>query len=969
MRKIKSYRSPWYAGGGAAGPPGPPGGIGTIIDLTVNAAQSLQFASTLVKGQFYRIIDAMASTWAVIVMADDIDKMGTIGQGIFGGIAGTFFADVNYELGMTVGTVDQITRVYDALYDNYVEGYAAVVLFRWNDLTWGGNHIEDGSFIDFTGSTVASVYNNRLSGQSYILGNASTVATDVSYNVLTGQAYIDISDGQVANVLHNELTNTSYIEIYFLLPLVSVTYNVVKNNSNIFTNSSTVIADGALLITQNNIDQNSNLNLSGANIVGDGFTGGEVSNNIVSEGSNFILSLTATTVVKYNTLLSKSYVNFNTAILIGENGIQYNYFNVGEVQLQNSVINEFMGNNFLFGGITCGGISATVQLAMSFNTVFNLQVLFNGKIQDFSRNYFENSIVNITNQVTEFVSLTDNYVFGSNFIIGNIAIGGNVSNNIVINGFEGLGNTGLYIGKNVTGGVINNEITGHSLFYVPQVNGDVKNNKLSGASIVSFNTLAVCGPIIGNILSGSSRIDNNATTNVGGLSYNSIVENSILDISGCVTGTAITYNTISAGSTLSLATATIGGGVNYNKIEQGSSFSIVVNSTVTNNINNNILSASSQIYLSNAAISDSILRNNLVTSSIYGENVVLVLLNNNQIEGDANLIITGINSTIIDANIIFHDCTFDLTNATLPSGVAENRMTTGSQVSLANSTIAYFKQNLIENSDLTFTNCSTEHIRDNYFIDSNILADGLSSGDRIDENRIESSDQNWENAILNGIYNNYIVQESILYLNGCTFTSPIHHNLLEQFSSINNSHIVLDVQGSMSYNRISENSNINFDVNNFANDFAYNNIAGGSNIQLNDNSNLLACNIKTMNATINTGTNHQNRTYLYNAYSNFTEELDLSDAGIFTGTTLTIPSLFAGYIGIMTFTAIPAACSINTVVNDGFGTPYVFYGDSSNTVTWGFTPLPLGYTQITASNNSYATFDHLTNLILAWLNY
>lgn len=281
----------------------------------------------------------------------------------------------------------------------------------------------------------------------------------------------------------------------------------------------------------------------------------------------------------------------------------------------------------------------------------------------------------------------------------------------------------------------------------------------------------------------------------------------------------------------------------------------------------------------------------------------------------------------------------------------------------------------------------------------------LELGNDFNYNTISHGVLNLSSGVIAEFFTNNIVeQDSDFNLSNCNVGTSVINNTLTGDSDFNSGNANLTFTDcGLSYNVLSGRSSIEFNGDSeFDQDIDYNVIGIESEIILTDtvgfdknditnsevnvndaelsetvvrDSTLTVSNgtvvddssITGMIADINTGLNYDRRTYMRNAYSNFEMTLDFDD--VFSAGTLTLPAGAEDFVGIFRTDNIPASCTVSSIVNDAFLTPYVIYGDTSGTITWGFTPLPLSYTQITAKTQSYACFDYLTNLILAWLNY
>lgn len=476
------YRSPWVSGGTSGGGGG--GDIHEIVDLTVNQAQIMQDAGTLKKGQFYRITNAMANTWAVIVMAIAADQMGNVGEGIYGGISGTLFCDITYNLGVNIGDTDKLEKVWDPQYGNYVEGYAAILKFRWDNSLWTKNRVQSGSLIDFTGTVdIGNVSGNVLNGASTLTGNAGTHIGNVQYNSLTGQSHIYLSDcvanseisfntisglsaidarnGSIGECMYNEIYGNSFMIIKFSAGSCDCSANTIGGGAQIVTDSNTIcLRVGNNMVIGNDLGSGV-LDLSGVNMAGFSCTENSMTNGAIMDFDSSVVAGN----VEHNTLQGQSRFEFSSSnikgvknnilseesVIIGDssthiqNQIQFNSLSGGStINLESCESAGEVSYNTLTGASTLelpitsittikynslsGGSSITAQAGTVFDGVAMDSNTLTGK-----------TIITIDSGVDYTIDFSENFFNKSTIEFG----GGSLFNNCDVSGMEAIVDGGL----------------------------------------------------------------------------------------------------------------------------------------------------------------------------------------------------------------------------------------------------------------------------------------------------------------------------------------------------------------------------------------------------------------------------------------------------------------------------------------------------------------------------------------------
>lgn len=471
--RNRANRSPWYSGGGSGGGGGS-GDIKYIIDITVLTGQTMQATSALKPGQFYRVVNSMANTWAVILMADAVNKMGTVGQGIYGGVSGTLFCEVTYNIGSFPGDTDRLTKVWDPTYKNYIEDYQNILEFSWNNPLWTSNRVEGGSVFQLSlASIMGSVVGNQLSQNSNVYSNVGTSINNFSHNLLKSNSTINITDCTAANnISFNTLLGQSSLTLTNA-NIGECTYNEIYGNSQIILaassgtcncNANTVGGYAQILGDANtkcvnirdNIVVGNDTGLAILDLSGVDMTGFQCYENSVTNGSKLLMNGSVVDGhIRHNTLQGESLIQFTDSTLKA---------------VQNNILSE--------EGILSGNSSTVIGGALHYNSIVCESTLLLSDINCAGVIGF-NSLTgksNIELPCANIDSVTYNTISGRSFIIAQAGTsftgGANINSNTIsskgeINFIAGTDFTNPFSKNNITASEIT--FSNGSIFYSCQI--------------------------------------------------------------------------------------------------------------------------------------------------------------------------------------------------------------------------------------------------------------------------------------------------------------------------------------------------------------------------------------------------------------------------------------------------------------------------------------------------------------------
>ena len=222
--------------------------INSIVSVTNAEALELLNLGALSPGTFYKITDC--TTGPVYVQAITSNSLNPIGYSEIG-IAGGTYGEVQYDV-----NTNQLTRVYDLKYYNWVEGNANIIYFPWGSSHIAYNTIKGGASVNIH-STAASLANhwtnNLFQNCTFTIdsscnignfdGNQFTDGT-ISLTGLTSTGFINNKiaanitlGGSIDNITNNEIVNTS--SFYLTGTITDFIDNVINNGSGISASSIT----------------------------------------------------------------------------------------------------------------------------------------------------------------------------------------------------------------------------------------------------------------------------------------------------------------------------------------------------------------------------------------------------------------------------------------------------------------------------------------------------------------------------------------------------------------------------------------------------------------------------------------------------------------------------------------------------------------------------------------------------------